>query len=96
MRAFLERMLTASNRSPQVVYALAAGTFLIGTTEFMIAGLVPEIATGLGVSIAQACTLLPLTALALMRRTRPSSAAFDGASVYCWSAALPQPEAPRS
>ncbi|MFD7937031.1 hypothetical protein ACFV4T_21310 [Streptomyces sp. NPDC059755] len=31
-------------RLPLVVYVLALGTFLMGTTEFVVAGLLPEIA----------------------------------------------------
>jgi predicted MFS family arabinose efflux permease len=39
---------------PLVVYVLALGTFLMGTTEFMAAGLLPEIAGDLGVSVGRA------------------------------------------
>ena len=35
---------TSRGRLPTVVYVLAAGTFLMGATEFMIAGLLPEMA----------------------------------------------------
>ena len=34
----------ARPRLPVVIYVLAAGTFLMGTTEFVVAGLLPEIA----------------------------------------------------
>src|SRR3954453_11902167 len=51
-----EPMNTRSNRLPRVVYILAAGTFLMGTTEFMIAGLLPDIAEGLHVSEARLLT----------------------------------------
>jgi DHA1 family inner membrane transport protein len=34
------------------VVVLAVGTFLMGTTEFIIAGLLPEIAKDLNVSVA--------------------------------------------
>lgn len=41
-------------RLPFVVYVLALGTFLMGTTEFMTAGLLPEVAGDLEVPVAQA------------------------------------------
>ena len=44
----------ASRRLPPVTYLLAAGTFLMGTTEFLIAGLLPRIADSFGVSVAHA------------------------------------------
>jgi predicted MFS family arabinose efflux permease len=70
-----------SSRLPRVVFVLAAGTFLMGTTEFMIAGLLPEIAAGLDVSVAQAGLLItafavgmivgsPLMAIATLRLPR--------------------------
>jgi predicted MFS family arabinose efflux permease len=39
---------------PLVVYVLALGTFLMGTTEFLTAGLLPEIAGDLDVGVARA------------------------------------------
>jgi predicted MFS family arabinose efflux permease len=36
-------------RMPLVVYVLALGTFLMLTTEFVVAGILPEVATDLGV-----------------------------------------------
>ncbi|WP_457253626.1 MFS transporter [Pedococcus sp. P5_B7] len=50
-------------RLPLVVFVLAAGTFLMGTTEFMIAGLLPEMAADLGSSIPH--TGLLITAFAI-------------------------------
>ncbi|MEU5092014.1 hypothetical protein [Streptomyces sp. NPDC021356] len=41
---------SAAGKLPFVVWVLAAGTFLMGTTEFVVAGLLPEIADDLGVS----------------------------------------------
>src|SRR3954463_6131969 len=41
-------------RLPLVVYMLALGTFLMGTTEFTAAGVLPEIAGDLHVSVARA------------------------------------------
>ncbi|GLP67334.1 MFS transporter [Streptomyces sp. TUS-ST3] len=43
---------------PFVVLVLSAGTFLMGTTEFVIAGLLPEIAGDLNVSVSQAGLLI--------------------------------------
>ncbi|UUU30284.1 MFS transporter [Streptomyces sp. CA-210063] len=43
---------------PFVVLVLSAGTFLMGTTEFVIAGLLPEIAGDLNVSLSQAGLLI--------------------------------------
>src|SRR4051794_19824122 len=44
----------AHARLPLVVFVLALGTFLMGTTEFMAAGLLPAIASDLGVGVARA------------------------------------------
>jgi DHA1 family inner membrane transport protein len=49
-----------------VVYVIAAGIFLMGTTEFMIAGLLPEAAADLGVSVAQAGLLVTAFALGMI------------------------------
>lgn len=38
---------------PFVVLVLSTGTFLMGPTEFVIAGLLPEIADDLDVSLSQ-------------------------------------------
>jgi hypothetical protein len=43
-----------SARLPRVVYVLAAGTSLMGTTEFLIAGLLFEIAADLDAEVHQA------------------------------------------
>ncbi|MGW5464895.1 MFS transporter [Streptomyces sp. NPDC003996] len=50
----VEERPPASRRLPIVVYVLALGTFLMGTTEFVVAGLLPEIAGNLQVSVARA------------------------------------------
>jgi MFS transporter, DHA1 family, chloramphenicol resistance protein len=39
---------------PVLLYVLAVAVFAQGTSEFVLAGLVPGISTGLGISIAQA------------------------------------------
>jgi DHA1 family inner membrane transport protein len=49
-----------------VVYVIAAGIFLMGTTEFMIAGLLPEAAADLGVSVAQAGLLVTAFAIGMI------------------------------
>jgi predicted MFS family arabinose efflux permease len=51
---------------PLVVYVLALGTFLMGTTEFVVAGLLPEIAGELHVSVARAGLLITVFALGMI------------------------------
>jgi predicted MFS family arabinose efflux permease len=46
------------NRIPPVVYVLSGVIFLMGTTEYMVAGLLPEISSGLHVSVARAGLLI--------------------------------------
>ncbi|MEU6790040.1 MFS transporter [Nonomuraea angiospora] len=53
-------------RLPLVVYVLALGTFLMGTTEFVVAGLLPEIAGDLRVDVAQAGLLITVFALGMI------------------------------
>ena len=53
-------------RLPFVVYVLAAGTFLMLTTEFVVAGLLPEIAGDLQVSVAQAGLLITVFAVGMI------------------------------
>lgn len=53
-------------RLPLVVYALALGTFLMGTTEFVVAGLLPEMAGDLRVSVAQAGLLITVFAVGMI------------------------------
>ena len=53
-------------RLPLVVYVLAAGTFLMLTTEFVVAGLLPEIAGDLRVSVAQAGLLITVFAVGMI------------------------------
>jgi DHA1 family inner membrane transport protein len=50
-------------RVPVLIAVLTAGTFLMGTTEFIVAGLLPELASAFGTSIAQAG--LSITAFAV-------------------------------
>jgi DHA1 family inner membrane transport protein len=53
-------------RLPLVVYVLALGTFLMGTTEFVVAGLLPEIAGDLQVSVAQTGLLITVFAIGMI------------------------------
>ena len=59
---------TAPTRSrlPLVVYILAIGTFLMGTTEFIVAGLLNEISADLHVTDAQAGLLVTIFALGMI------------------------------
>ena len=56
----------ATNRLPFVVWVLAAGTFLMGTTEFVIAGLLPEMAADLNVSVSHAGLLITAFAVGMI------------------------------
>jgi MFS family permease len=55
-----------ATRLPFVVYALAACTFLMLTTEFVVAGLLPEIAAELQVSVARAGLLITVFAIGMI------------------------------
>ncbi|MFI6653028.1 MFS transporter [Streptomyces sp. NPDC050529] len=57
---------SAPGRLPFVVWALAAGTFLMGTTEFVIAGLLSEIAADLNVSLSHAGLLITAFAVGMI------------------------------
>ena len=49
---------SVNGRLPPVVYVLALGTFLMLTTEFVVAGILPEVAADLHISLAQAGALI--------------------------------------
>ncbi|MFI6376906.1 MFS transporter [Streptomyces sp. NPDC050546] len=53
-------------RLPLVVHVLALGTFLMGTTEFIVAGLLPEIAGDLQVSVAQTGLMITVFAVGMI------------------------------
>lgn len=53
-------------RLPAVVYALAACTFLMLTSEFVVAGLLPEIAGDLGVGVGRAGLLITVFAVGMV------------------------------
>jgi predicted MFS family arabinose efflux permease len=55
-----------ANRLPLVIYVLALGTFLMGTTEFVVAGLLPEIAGELQVSVARAGLMITVFAVGMI------------------------------
>src|SRR3954464_1104203 len=55
-----------SGRLPLVIYVLALGTFLMGTTEFVVAGLLPEIAGDLGVGVARSGLLITVFAVGMI------------------------------
>ncbi|MFH9662493.1 MFS transporter [Streptomyces sp. NPDC017248] len=57
---------TVTGQLPFVVWVLAAGTFLMGTTEFVIAGLLPEISNDLSVSVSQAGLLITAFAIGMI------------------------------
>lgn len=75
-------------RLPALVYVVAAGIFLMGTTEFMLAGLLPDVASDLDVDVTRAGLLItafavgmiigpPIMALATLRL--PARATLVGA-----------------
>lgn len=53
-------------RLPLVVYVLALGTFLMLTSEFVVAGILPQIAEDLGVGIARAGALITVFAAGMV------------------------------
>ncbi|MFB6698344.1 MFS transporter [Streptomyces rubiginosohelvolus] len=57
---------SAPGKLPFVVWVLAAGTFLMGTTEFVIAGLLPEMAADLNVSVSHAGLLITAFAVGMI------------------------------
>lgn len=57
---------TLSSGLPLVVYVLALGTFLMLTTEFVVAGILPEIATDLRISLAEAGSLITVFAIGMI------------------------------
>ncbi|QNA91867.1 MULTISPECIES: MFS transporter [unclassified Microbacterium] len=53
-------------RLPLVVYVLALGTFLMLTTEFVVAGILPEVAADLRIPLAQAGSLITVFAVGMI------------------------------
>ncbi|MXP23544.1 MFS transporter [Gordonia sp. HNM0687] len=64
---------TRVGRLPSVIYVLAAGVFLMGTTEFVVAGILPEIADGMNVTVAHAGLMITVFAVGMIVGT-PSMA----------------------
>ncbi|WP_439688957.1 MFS transporter [Curtobacterium sp. SP.BCp] len=54
------------DRLPIVVPVLAVGTFLMITTEFVVAGILPEVATDLGVTLGRAGLLITVFAVGMI------------------------------
>lgn len=59
-------MTTPTGRLPLGVYVLGFTVFSLGTSEFMLAGLLPSMATDLGVSIPQAGALVSAFAVGML------------------------------
>jgi DHA1 family chloramphenicol resistance protein-like MFS transporter len=60
------RSTSGPGRLPLVVYILALGTFLMLTTEFIVAGILPQMADDLGVGVARAGLLITVFALSMV------------------------------
>lgn len=56
----------ARTRLPLLVWMLGAVTFVMGTTELIVAGLLPQVASSLQVSVAQAGLLITVFALGMV------------------------------
>jgi predicted MFS family arabinose efflux permease len=57
---------TSSGRLPFVTYVLAAGVFLMGTTEFVVAGILPDIAHDLAIAVADAGLMITVFAIGMI------------------------------
>ena len=53
-------------RLPSVIYVVAAGTFLMGTTEFVVAGLLPEMAADFDTTVARAGLSITVFAIGMI------------------------------
>ncbi|MHA4816102.1 MFS transporter [Streptomyces aculeolatus] len=58
--------MTTPGKLPIVVWVLAAGAFLMGTTEFVIAGLLPDMAADLGVSVSHTGLMITIFAVGVI------------------------------
>ncbi|MGF6824557.1 putative MFS family arabinose efflux permease [Microbacterium sp. ZKA21] len=56
----------SSARVPLAVYVLASGTFLMLTSEFVVAGILPQISQELNVSLTQASALITVFAVGMI------------------------------
>jgi predicted MFS family arabinose efflux permease len=61
-----QRPLASASKLPPLVLVLALGTFLMGTTEFVVAGLLPDIAESLEISVARAGLLITVFAVGMV------------------------------
>jgi DHA1 family inner membrane transport protein len=62
-------MSSSAKKSPKlpfVVWLLTLGTFLMGTTEFVVAGILPEMAADLGVSVSRGGLLITFFAVGMI------------------------------
>src|SRR6478609_2129817 len=57
---------TAKTRLSMVIYVVTAGTFLMGTTEFVVAGLLPEMATDFDTTVARAGLAITVFAVGMI------------------------------
>lgn len=55
-----------SGKLPFVVWLLTLGTFLMGTTEFIVAGILPEMAADLGVGVSRGGLLITFFAVGMI------------------------------
>lgn len=55
-----------NQKLPAIIYVLAACTFLMLTSEFVVAGILPEMAAGLTISLSAAGTLVTVFALGMI------------------------------
>ncbi len=60
------RPAAGTARLPLLIYVLAAGVFLMGTTEFIVAGILPEIAADIGVGVADAGLMITVFAIGMI------------------------------
>src|SRR4051794_2209042 len=66
------RMSAASSSAPVgphlpfVIYVLTAGTFLMGSTEFVVAGLLPEVARDFQTTVARSGLAITVFAVAMV------------------------------
>lgn len=57
---------TRTDRLPFITFVLAAGVFLMGTTEFIVAGILPEIARDLDITVADAGLTITVFAIGMI------------------------------
>ena len=60
------RSASGTAQLPLLIYVLAAGVFLMGTTEFIVAGILPEIASDVGVGVADAGLMITVFAVGMI------------------------------